>query len=78
MAPEGLKPIISNLVELKRGTDEIGMGPAVPEINAFIEHEFDRHGTAFSGQGRPDVIEKREAYDRLNQVFRSAVITRAD
>lgn len=73
VAPESLKPLIAHLVELKRGTDEIGMGAAVPEINAFIEQELERHGSAFKGQGRPDVIEKREAYDTLNEIFREAV-----
>lgn len=73
VAPDSLIPSINRLLDLKRNTEELGMGERVPEINKFVEEELNRHGNAFSGQGRPDVIEKQEVYDRLNQIFRAAV-----
>lgn len=73
VAPESLRQSIDRLLALKRQTEEFGYGAQVPEINQFIEQELERHGAAFSGQGRPDVIAKDEAYAHLNDVFRAAV-----
>jgi uncharacterized protein len=71
--PESLRPSIDRLLELKRNTEELGMGAQVPEINQFIEQELERHGSAFSGQGRPDVPGKAEVHGQLNEIFRAAV-----
>ena len=73
VAPVELVPSINRLLDLKRNTGELGMGDRVPEINEFVEEELNRHGSAFSGQGRPDVIEKQDVYERLNEIFRAAV-----
>jgi uncharacterized protein len=71
--PETLRPSIDRLLELKRNTEELGFGAQVPEINRFIEQELERHGTAFSGQGRPAVPGKEEVHEQLNRIFRAAV-----
>ncbi len=73
VAPEELKPVIQDLIKLKRATEELGLGDAVPEINDFIKAELDRHGDAFKGQGRPEAGDNQEIYDQMNQVFRDAV-----
>lgn len=71
--PESLRPSIDRLLDLKRNTEELGMGAQVPEINQFIEQELERHGSAFSGQGRPDIPGKEEVHGQLNEIFRTAV-----
>ena len=43
------------------------------EIGAFIESELARQGDAFSGQGRPDLLENRQIRDELNAVFRETI-----
>lgn len=73
VAPAHLVPSINRLLELKRNTAELGMGARVPEINDFVEAELNRHGTAFSGQGRPDSEHKQAVHEQLNAVFREAV-----
>lgn len=73
VAPEHLHAAIERLLDLKKNTVELGMGDAVPEINAFIEQEFERHGSTFSGQGRPDVSDKKDTYEKLNEIFREAI-----
>ena len=76
--PESLRPSIDRLLELKRSTEELGMGAQVPEINEFIEHELERHGMAFTGQGRPEIPDKKEVHAQLNQIFRDAVRSGAE
>ena len=71
--PESLRPSIDRLLVLKRNTEELGLGAQVPEINQFIEQELERHGSAFSGQDRPEVPGKEEVHAQLNQIFRAAV-----
>lgn len=73
VAPMELRPGIAELLELKRRTPELGLGDPIPEIDEFIASDLRRHGEAFSGQGRPDILSKREIVDELNQVFRAAV-----
>lgn len=73
VAPPHLLGTINHLLDLKRRTDELGMGDPIPEINRFVESELDRHGAAFSGQGRPDLLTKEEIFERLNELFREAV-----
>ncbi len=71
--PEYLLPSVNRLLELKRSSEELDMGAQVPEINAFVEQELERHGTAFTGQGRPEILGTEEAYAQLNTIFRAAI-----
>lgn len=71
--PAPLRPSVERLLEAKRRTGELGYGPKVEEINRFVEDEFERHGQAFSGQGRPDVLERDAVREQLNEIFRAAV-----
>lgn len=72
--PAHLRSSVDRLLELKRGTDELGFGDPVPEINEFIEREFERHEQlGFAGQGRPEVLDKEKVSAELNRIFRTAV-----
>ncbi len=73
VAPEHLKPAIAELLEIKSRSKEMGMGEPVAEIGEFIEAELARHGQQFSGQGRPDLHERQEVRDTLNDIFRSSL-----
>jgi predicted nucleotidyltransferase len=73
VAPDEIRTSIASLLRLKRNTPELGLGKPVPEINSFIETELERHGTRFSGQGRPDLLEGMEVREELNEIFRRAI-----
>lgn len=73
VCPKELIPVIETLIERKRKTPEIGYGAKIPEINAFVEAELERHGTAFSGQGRPDILDSKQVRSQLNALFREIV-----
>lgn len=73
VCPKALIPIIEKLIVLKRETPEIGYGPKIPEINAFVDAELERHGSAFSGQGRPDIVESKAVKAELNALFQQVV-----
>jgi len=73
VAPDHLREAIARLLALKRSTEQVGLGDPIPEIGDFIQEELERHGDAFSGQGRPDVNESGLVRGRLNEIFRSAV-----
>ena len=73
VAPPQIQPAISNLIESKALTSELGLGDPVPEIGAFIEGELERHGQVFSGQGRPDLLVGGDLRAQLNEVFRAAI-----
>jgi len=73
VAPESIVPGIEALLEAKRRTLEKGLGDPIPEINAFIESETERHGESFKGQGRPDLVAGDIARDELNTIFRNVV-----
>lgn len=73
VAPEEIQPAIERLLELKARTNELGLGPPIPEINRFIQSELERHGNNFTGQGRPDIHSRDETLDALNAVFRRVV-----
>ena len=73
VAPKDLRPSIAALLELKRNTEELGLGDPIPEIGEFIASELERHGTLFSGQGRPDLLENHRIREELNAVFREAI-----
>ena len=72
-APAEIHPAIAELLERKRVTEELGLGEPIPEIGRFIEAELERHGDAFSGLGRPDLVGSEEVRVALNRVFREAI-----
>jgi predicted nucleotidyltransferase len=72
VAPEALQQSIAALLEEKHQTSELGMGEPLPEIDAFIRSELERHGDVFSGQGRPE-IENADLQAALNSIFREAI-----
>lgn len=76
-APEDLRASITALLELKRNTEELGLGDPIPQIGEFIESELERHGALFSGQGRPDLLENDRIRDELNGIFREAIGARS-
>lgn len=73
VSPKSLVPAIENLLELKRRTPELGYGERIPEINNYIDSELARHGSAFSGQGRPDILDSKAIREELNEIFRDSV-----
>jgi hypothetical protein len=73
VAPDEIKPAICRLLELKKSSSEMGLGPPIPEINEFIAAETERHGERFKGQGRPDSQEGAKVRTELNRLFREAV-----
>ncbi len=72
--PASLRPIVERLLDMKRTTPELGVGDRVPELNQFIEAEFERHGTDFSGQGRPEALRAEDVREGLNAIFRATVL----
>ena len=74
-APAEIHPGIAELLERKRVTEELGLGEPIPELGRFIEAELERHGDAFSGLGRPDLVGSEEVRVALNRVFREAIPT---
>ena len=78
VAPESILPGIAHLLEEKRKTSELGYGDPIPEINDFIGSELERHGDSFKGQGRPDLLTKKQLRNRLNEIFRSALLEVSD
>jgi len=73
VAPDEIRASIAALLELKRNTEELGLGDPIPEIGRFIESELERHGAVFSGQGRPDLLDDDLIRSELNTIFRSAI-----
>lgn len=73
VSPAAIRPGIAKLLEVKRVTSEMGTGVPIPELGRFIESELERHQDAFSGFGRPDLLERKELRNRLNAAFREAV-----
>ena len=76
VAPDDIRPGIAKLLELKRNAPEVGVGEPIAEINRFIEAEVQRHGEAFSGQGRPDLLTGESSREALNQLFRQVLAER--
>ena len=73
VAPKAIRPGIGRLLEVKSVTSEMGTGRQIPELGRFIEAELERHRDAFSGLGRPDLLESEELRIRLNEIFRKAL-----
>lgn len=72
-APPHLREAIEELLALKRDTAELGLGDPVPALGQFIDGELERHGTAFSGRGRPALSDALTVQRELNEIFRAAV-----
>lgn len=73
VAPEAITPAIARLLERKRNSPELGLGPPITEINEFIAAEIERHGESVSGQGRPNIQSSSTVRVELNRLFREAV-----
>lgn len=73
VSPNEIKPAIARLLELKKNSSELGLGPPITEINEFIASELERHGESFKGQGRPDIQEGQLIRGELNNLFREVV-----
>ncbi len=73
VVPDAIRPGVATLLTLKRKTSELGYGEPIQEINEFIRSELERHGDAFKGQGRPDLLTSKELRDALNAIFRDAL-----
>ena len=72
-APEALRPEIDALLERKRRTEELGVGPPMPLIDAFIREELARHEAGFHGVGRPDIEARPAVLEELNRLFRDVL-----
>ena len=73
VAPAELRLGIAELLEAKRATSEMGTGQASRALGRFVEEELERHEEAFTGLGRPDLLESKELRMRLNRIFRQAL-----
>lgn len=73
VAPAEIKPAIAALLVRKQQSSELGYGDPIPELNEFIATELARHGSNFSGVGRPDMHEKTAMGLALNELFRETI-----
>lgn len=73
VAPDAIRPGIARLLDVKRAAPERGTGEPIPELNRFIDAELDRHQDAFSGFGRPNLLESADLGLRLNAIFRETI-----
>ena len=51
VAPSGIRAGIAELLERKRATSGLGLGPPIPELGRFIETELERHRGPVPGAG---------------------------
>lgn len=73
VCPSELRPVIDELIDRKKYTPEVGEGDAIVALNEFIEQELAAHGSAFAGQGRPELADSIETRAQLNTIFREGV-----
>jgi len=73
VAPQEIRNIISDLIELKKVTPELGTGDAIPELNDFVFHELQKHEGVLTGQGRPDLHDNQSVRNELNSIFRQSI-----
>ena len=73
VAPVEIRPEIGALLKQKRATPEMGHGEPIPQLGCFIEAELERHGEAFAGLGRPDILKPGAIREQLNEIFRRAL-----
>lgn len=75
VAPPEIQSIIADLIALKKVTPELDVGASIPELNDFIFAELQKHEGVLTGQGRPDLQERKSVRDELNSVFRESIAT---
>ncbi|MBQ6388452.1 MAG: nucleotidyltransferase domain-containing protein [Mogibacterium sp.] len=64
-----LLPVVEELVRVKKQTSELGIGPKIPELDAYIREQMDLMQTA------ADRAENRKNdWNRLEEFFREAVL----
>lgn len=68
MQPD-LKPVVEDLVRAKKGTPELGTGPVIPELNAYITEQI---GLMQDAADRAE--NRKNDWDRLEEFFRRAVL----
>jgi predicted nucleotidyltransferase len=68
VSDSGLRRAIDNLLEAKKSGKELDRGPAIPELNAFIDSELRRLETEL-----PKRVNPKADIERLNEVFRFAL-----
>lgn len=73
VAPAEIKETIADLIKLKKITPELGAGDAIPELNEFVYLELQKHEGVLTGQGRPDLHDKKQILDELNVIFRQTI-----
>ncbi|WP_035273470.1 nucleotidyltransferase domain-containing protein [Desulfogranum japonicum] len=73
VAPAAIHSDIYRLLDSKRNAPEVSQCASVPVINDFIQKELEQYANTFSGQGRPDLLDKREIRETLNSYFQEAV-----
>jgi predicted nucleotidyltransferase len=66
--PGRLRNAINELLQAKRAGCELGLGPRIPAINEFLEHELER----FEGK-RVDYRSPVQSTHQLNELFRDAL-----
>lgn len=71
VCPDYIVQDLQRLLDIKRDTPELGMGDAIPSLNAFIESELAEADGKYSGQGRP--IFQGDVDDRLNRIFKRCI-----
>lgn len=77
VAPAALLDDIQALLAQKRATRKLGLGAPIPALDAFIAAELARHGTTWSGPGRPepgaDRLSSADLRAAWNRLFRQAI-----
>jgi predicted nucleotidyltransferase len=68
ISDSGLRRTIDELLEAKKSGKELDRGPAIPELNAFIDSELSRLEMEM-----PKRVNPRADVERLNEVFRFAL-----
>lgn len=73
VCPDEIRADLQMLLNMKRDTPELGMGDAIPSLNAFIESELAEADGKYSGQGRPILQGEGGADIQLNKIFQRSI-----
>lgn len=73
-SPPAVRDAITSLLALKRESTELGQGPAIPVLTAFINAELARQESLYAGVERPEPVSRDDLREALNDCFRSAVL----
>ena len=68
--PDSLKPVVGELLAAKAETSELGTGPHIPELDAYIHSEVEAVGTAVDSMGS----DPAPGWGPLDDVFRMLVL----